>query len=89
MKQKITVTAIGTALLAVAAAAQPASATGGTNASAAGAAESAVAGATAKRAKPAKICLNISPDTGSRMARRSCRTQQEWEDQGVELTAKK
>ena len=89
MKQKITVTAIATFSLALATLAQPASAAEAGNASAAATSEGSGANAPAKRAKPSKICLNIVPDTGSRMARRSCRTQQEWEDQGVELTVKK
>ena len=89
MKQKIVVTAIATALCAMAALAQPAAAAKGSNASAATAVESSSAGAPAKPAKPGKICLNIIPDSGSRMARRSCRTQQEWADEGIELGARK
>lgn len=90
MKQIIGVTAIGTAFSALASLAQPASASGASTASAAATAAAASSAAAPESSrKPAKICLNIIPDTGTRMSRRACRTQQEWEDQGVELTRRK
>jgi hypothetical protein len=41
------------------------------------------------RAAPKKYCANITPDTGTRMSRRVCKTKAEWSEEGVELGAKK
>ena len=47
------------------------------------------AGVQAKAQESRRVCINVVPDTGSRMARRICRTKAEWADQGVDLVAKK
>ena len=72
------------ALLALA---QPVSAADGAAAAGPSAAE---ARGTAAAAAPAKkYCANITPDTGSRMSRKVCKTKAEWSEEGVELGAKK
>jgi hypothetical protein len=35
-----------------------------------------------------KYCANVVPDTGSRMAKKVCRTKSEWSEEGVEVDAK-
>ena len=67
--------------------AQPASAAEGAFAAAANAASPAAVQENASAAK--RVCINVVPDTGSRMARRVCRTKAEWAEEGVDLGAKK
>ena len=68
--------------------AQPASAAD--NATAAAAASAASANSVqAKASPPKKVCINVIPDTGSRMTRRMCKTKAEWADEGLDLDAKK
>jgi hypothetical protein len=66
---------------------QPASAADRATAAAAGAASAASVQAKASETK--KVCINVIPDTGSRMARRMCKTKAEWADEGLDLDAKK
>lgn len=81
--------ALAASALAMLALAQPASANDGA-AGAAATASAAEAGSTAAaRAAPKKYCANITPDTGTRMSRRVCKTKAEWSEEGVELGAKK
>ena len=63
--------------------AQPAGASDGATAVAS------AASVEAKAAATKKICINVIPDTGSRMARRTCKTKAEWADEGLDLTARK
>ena len=60
----------------------------------ASAGEAATAAASAKSVQAKapgtqKICINIIPDTGSRMARRTCKTRAEWAEEGLDLDARK
>lgn len=50
----------------------------------------AVADARAESKESARTlyCGNVIFDTGSRIARRMCKTKEEWSDQGVELAPK-
>ena len=70
--------------------AQPATAAEGVTAAATAAAtaDSAASGET-KPAGAKKYCINVIPDTGSRMARRMCKTKAEWADEGLYLDTKK
>ncbi len=72
------------ALLALA---QPAGAAEGATAAAAGAA-SAPSAAT-KASAPKEVCIKLVPDTGSRMARRMCKTKAEWAEEGIDFDGKK
>lgn len=67
--------------------AKPASAVAGATATAATAASP--ASVEAKAPAATRVCLNVVPDTGSRMARRMCNTKTEWVDEGVDLNAQK
>jgi hypothetical protein len=48
-----------------------------------------VASIQAKTSQPKTICINVVPGTGSRLARRMCKTKAEWADEGLDLDAKK
>jgi hypothetical protein len=67
--------------------AQPASAVAGATATVASAASP--ASVQAKAPAATRVCVNVVPDTGSRMARRICKTQTEWADEGVDLNVQK
>ena len=61
-----------------------------TNAATTAAASAAsVTSAQAKAPRSKTVCINMVPDTGTRMARRMCKTKAEWADQGVDLDARK
>jgi hypothetical protein len=90
MTKLLKIAALAVPACATLALAQPAFAAGGS----AGASTAAVTAATsasglAKAAQAKRICINVVPDTGSRMARRMCKTKAEWADEGVDLNAKK
>ena len=95
MTKLIKIFAFAVPACAMLALAQPATAAdeARTTTAAAGAASAASAVAaksaqtTASRAN--KVCINVIPDTGSRMTRRMCMTKAEWADEGVNLDAKK
>ncbi len=72
---------------AIAIAGAPASASAGSAVSAKPAPAPAARPA-AKAAAEARYCGNIIFDTGTRIARRLCKTKAEWLDQGVELAPK-
>ena len=82
--------AIGLSTVAALALAQPSIAadTAGASATAAAAVGAAAAKSQAKPAQPKKYCVNVIPDTGSRMARKSCRTKEEWAEEGVDVGSK-
>jgi hypothetical protein len=46
--------------------------------------------AKAKKEKPKKICRSNTMDTGSRIARKTCKTEEEWQqiEDGQEVNAK-
>ena len=67
--------------------AQPAHSFDGTAAAAASAVSA--AGTQAKAPETKKICINLIPETGSRMTRRMCKTKAEWADEGVDLDSRK
>jgi hypothetical protein len=81
-------TKIATLALSVAVAALPAHASDGTSAAATAGATSAK-GDAAKVGAGKKICINLVPDTGSRLVDRQCKTKAQWADEGVELAPKK
>ncbi len=66
--------------------AQPAGAADGATAAASAASAASI---QAKASQPKKICINVVPDTGSRLARRTCKTKAEWVDEGFDLDGKK
>ncbi len=68
--------------------AQPAGAAKGETTAAADAAAPA-AGHMVKAPRKTKVCINVIPDTGSRMARRVCRTKSEWRDEGIQIDAER
>jgi hypothetical protein len=67
----------------------PAHASADTSAAAKVAASSAEGGGAAKSAESRKHCINITPDTASRMSKRQCKTKAEWAEEGVEFAPKK
>jgi hypothetical protein len=67
----------------------PAQASAFVSAAAKASASSAEGGGAAKAAESKKYCLNVTPDTATRMSKRQCKTKAEWADQGVELAPKK
>ena len=70
--------------------AQPAFATdGSTGGGSAAVAAAASASGQAKDAQAKKYCLNVIPDTASRVARRVCKTKAEWADEDIDLGARK
>ena len=87
MTKLLKIAAFAVPAFGILAIAQPARAVDAAGAAAAGAASAASAQTKASDTK--KVCINVIPDTGSRMARRVCRTKAEWADQGVDLDARK
>jgi hypothetical protein len=81
-------TKIATLALSVATAALPAHAFDSASAAATAAASSAK-GDAAKVGSEKKICINVVPDTGSRLVDRQCKTKAQWAQEGVELAPKK
>jgi uncharacterized protein (DUF2384 family) len=79
--------ALGLPLCAIAALAQPALAAEG-SAAVKGAAVSAEK-AEAKASQPKKYCMRLTQDTGTRIAKRECRTRAEWEQLDIEVAAEK
>lgn len=82
--------ALAAPAFAMLALAQPANANGGS--AAAGAVAASAGEANATQAAPAaakRYCVNITPETGTRMSRRVCRTKAEWADEGIEVGGKK
>ncbi len=70
--------------------AQPALATQGSTSAATAALTAASSAPPQQKAVEAKrYCMNVIPDTGSRVTRRMCRTKAEWADEGVDLDARK
>ena len=88
MTKLLKIAAFAVPACAMLALAQPASAADGASAAAAAGAASA-ANAQARVRETKKVCINVIPDTGSRMARRMCKTKAEWADEGVDLDARK
>ena len=66
---------------------EPANAANDVNTAAASAASASRIQAKASETK--KVCVNVIPDTGSRMTRRMCKTKAEWADEGLDLDARK
>jgi hypothetical protein len=87
MTRLLKIAAFAVPACAMFALAQPAGAAGGATAAAAGAASAASVEAKASETK--KFCINVIPDTGSRMTRRMCKTKAEWAAEGVELGIRK
>jgi hypothetical protein len=87
MKKLLKSAAFAVPACAMLALAQPAGAADG--AAAAAAAGAATASVEAKASGTKKVCINVVPDTGSRMARRMCKTRADWADEGVDLNFKK
>ena len=87
MTKLLKIAAFAFPLCGMLALAQPAGAANGAAAAAAGAASA--AGVQTKASETKKVCINVIPDTGSRMGRRMCKTKAEWAEQGVELDARK
>lgn len=87
MTKLLKIAAFAVPACAMLALAQPASAADSATAAAASAASSANVKAKASGTK--KVCINLTPDTGSRMTRRVCRTKAEWSHEGIDLDAKK
>ena len=88
MTKLLKIAAFAVPACAVLALAQPATAADGASTAAAAGAGLA-ASVQAKAQDPKKVCINVIPDTGSRMTRRMCKTKAEWADEGVDLDAKK
>ncbi len=42
-----------------------------------------------KAAAPKKYCMNVIPDTGTRIARRQCKTRAEWAELDVQVQTSK
>lgn len=76
------ITASAAASLCIAAAASPAAARGGPNPLTV-APKASGGGAAAK-----KICMTIEPVTGTRIARKECRTRAQWEAEGFTVTTR-
>ena len=91
MTKLLKIAATALPAFAVLALAQPAGAADDTTAAATAAAASASSAAGVKAKGPArqKFCINVIPDTGSRMTRRMCKTKAEWADEGVDLDSRK
>jgi hypothetical protein len=86
MTKLLKIAAIALPTCAMLALAQPAGATNGASAASSAASP---AGAPAKASEPKRVCINLTPDTGSRVTRRMCKTKAEWADEGVHLGSKK
>ena len=90
MTMLLKITAFAVPACAMLAVAHPATAADNVTAAATAAATtSSAATDKAKAADARKYCINVIPDTGSRTARRMCKTRAEWADQGVDLDAQK
>ena len=90
MTKLLKIAAFAVPACAMLALAQPATAADGvTSAATATATAGSAASGEAKPSGAKKYCINVIPDTGSRMARRTCKTKAEWADEGLDLTARK
>ena len=86
MTKILIIAAIALPASAVLALAQPAGAAEGTTAASNAASPASV---QSKASEPKRVCINLTPDTGSRVTRRMCKTKAEWADEGLKLDAKK
>jgi hypothetical protein len=43
----------------------------------------------AKASETRKVCINVIPDTASRVSRRTCKTKADWAEEGLDLERKK
>lgn len=87
MTKLLKIAAFAVPACAMLALAQPAGAANGATVASASAASA--AGAQTKASETKQVCIKVIPDTGSRMARRMCKTKAEWADEGVDLDARK
>ena len=86
MTKLLKIVAIALPTCAMLALAQPAGAADGASAAASAASPAAV---QAKASEPKRVCINLTPDTGSRVTRRMCKTKAEWADEGLNLDSRK
>jgi hypothetical protein len=84
------IAAFGLSACAMLALAQPGQATEKSAASETKAASAASTGKTgAKTSRSKKYCINVMPDTASRITRPVCKTKEEWAAEDVEVTSGK
>ena len=89
MTKSVNIAALCLAAFGTAALASPNNVGAAAGTSTSGSAAVSAAAAAPKAAAPKKYCANIIPSTGSRMAKRTCKTKTEWADEGVDVTASK
>jgi len=85
MRNIIKIATVGLSACAMLALAQPASAENAASASTAKASEGQKADG---KAAAKKICLRVDLETGTRLSKQSCRTKEEWAEEGVEIGSK-
>jgi hypothetical protein len=89
IRKLLNTAALAAPAFAMLALAQPASAKDAAGGVAATASAAEARSTAAAQTAPKKYCADITPDTGTRVSRRVCRTKAEWSEEGVELGAKK
>jgi hypothetical protein len=89
MKNLMKIAAVGLVLCTTPAMAAPSGSDTAVGNSASAAAEPQSGNLRTKSATPKKYCADVVPDTGSRMAKRHCRTKAEWAEDGIDIEAGK